>query len=102
MDEIIAENVRAKEQHRMKEELARLNRNKMLDYGQTVLEEHHPKISLEKQMEVNAKKETFHNLRTKFERQELKNFHQIKTAKVEEISKSLDSKSMSKNLKLIT
>ncbi len=88
-----------KEQKKLKGELAKLNRNKMLGYGQTAMQEHHPKISSVKQMEVNARKEAFKNIRTKFDRQEITDnlYKNVKTAK---ISKSFDSKFKSKLLYL--
>lgn len=59
------ENARYKEKFRLREELAKLRRNKMLDYGQTVKESHQPKVSIDKKKEVEIRQETLQNNRMK-------------------------------------
>lgn len=44
----MAENLKFKERFSMRKEMAKLRQNKMTDYGLTIKDSHHPKISIDK------------------------------------------------------
>jgi hypothetical protein len=48
LEDVIQENLKFREKFRLKEELAKLKRHKILDYQQTIKEAYPPKISEDK------------------------------------------------------
>lgn len=57
------ENMKFKEKFKLKEELAKLRRNRIMDYEQTVKESYAPKIDEEKRKEVEVRQEVLKNKR---------------------------------------
>lgn len=65
LQDVMLENMRFKEQLKLKEEVSKLKRNKMVHYGQVIKDTKIPTIDDDKRKEIEFRKQNFTNLRTK-------------------------------------